>query len=42
MRFAIELNHLNGWNQVVLKDKETGARAAHHPFRRSHPKPFQY
>ena len=27
MRFAIELTHVNGWNQVVLKDKETGTRA---------------
>jgi aldose 1-epimerase len=27
MRFAIELTHLNGWNQVILKDKETGTRA---------------
>jgi aldose 1-epimerase len=27
MRFAIELNHVNGWNQVVLKDKETGTCA---------------
>ena len=27
MRFAIELKHVNGWNQVILKDKENGTRA---------------
>jgi aldose 1-epimerase len=27
MRFAIELSHDNGWNQVILSDKATGTRA---------------